>query len=660
MTVYSDNSPTLAPSHKWNIPAEEQWLIDRICETFINTGKWPKSEKLLRDAARNQVNLPEINYGISLNDFLWRPDIDGTLVLSLTGFWRAKAGQLFVEHFVQVALLSRDIYLGESDEEDEEQPKITSDDLRSQFGFDDSMLSRLFAELSIEYYLTRGGTTTSNTEWSYFINPRVKEFRGVSTTEEYFEVRAKVVVPSTLYVPSNPMVSDDLATSFQAAIPMGGTMGTDLPKMKSISRPFYRAAKMAFEHARLHSLLNNDMDAAQVVLSLDFGVEMLLKAVLLNRGKSIMVGKGNYSLSLSEMLKEFQSYKNISSIEVLRVRRNDLQHFAGYTDANATQDHYEATLLFVDEVMELDFNQKPLDLHPDTSAPPRDLLLADLVWNSEQLQRDIDVSDAGIIVWAEGNPDSASLAIFIKQGTSEPVKLTPEDEFEYMPKTFGNQVVCYRQSGGIVLYNVETRERTLISEMGGPTAINQRWIAGQGLEIDNGLGGGIWLWDTTISEWALVSKEGDSAKLTDSRVVWQELENDSLTIKYRELEGEEVKTLTRNGTHPSPYGELVAWTDWKGDESLHVTKFDGTEIYVSKNAIFPCLWENLVAYLQLENDIYSLVIDDVTTGSNVLRVPSVGFPIGSGIAMGQDAVFFESKANRAVHAIWRKTLKQSI
>lgn len=595
-----------------------------------------------------------------MNDFLWRPDIDGTLVLSLTGLWRSKAGQDFVKHFVQVALFERDIYLGESDEGDDEQPKITSDDLRSRFGFDDAMLSLLFAELSIEYYLTRGGTATSNTEWSYFINPRVKEFRDVSTAEEYFEVRAKVVAPSTLYVPSNPLVTDYLTHSPQAVTPMDGIMMTDLPKMKSVAQPFYRAAMMAFEHARLHSSVNDDMDAAQVVLSLDFGVEMLLKAVFLDRDKSIMTERGKQSLGLHEMLKEFRSYKNASAVEILRERRNGLQHLAAYTDVNTTQDHYKATLLFVSEVMELDFNHKPLDSHQDTSAPPDNLLLADLVWNSEQLQRDIDVSDAGIIVWAEGNPDSASLAVFMKQGTSEPVKLTPENEFEYMPKTFGNQVVCYRQSGGIVLYNVETRERTLISEMGGPTAINQRWIAGQGLEIDNGLGGGIWLWDTTISKWALVSKEGDSAKLTDSRIVWQELENDSLTIKYRELEGDEVKTLTRNGTHPSPYGELVAWTDWKGDASLHVTNFDGTEIYVSKNAIFPCLWENLVAYLQLEDDIYSLVIDDVTTGSNVFRLPSVGFPIGSGMAMAQNAVFFESKANRPVHAIWRKTFERSI
>lgn len=660
MTVYSDNSSTLVPSHKWNISAEEQWLIDRICETFINTGKWPTSEKLLRDAARNQVDLPEINYGISMNDFLWRPDIDGTLILSLTGLWRSKAGQDFVEHFVKVALLGRDIYLGESDEADEEQPKITSDDLRSRFGFDDAMLNLLFAELSIEYYLTRGRTNTSNTEWSYLINPRVKEFRDVSTIEEYFEVRAKVVAPSTLYVPSNPMVTDYLTYSPQAVTPMDGILRTDIPKMKSVAQPFYRAAMMALEHARLHSSVNDDMDAAQVVLSLDFGVEMLLKAVFLNRGKSIMLEKGSLSLSLSDILKEFRSYKNVTAIEVLRVRRNSLQHFAAYTDANTTQDHYEATLLFVGEVMELDFNEKPLDSPQDTSVLPQDLLLADLVWDVEQLQRDVDASDEGIIVWAQGSPDSASLAVFMKQGANEPVRLTPENEFEYLPKTYGNQIVCYRQSGGIILYNTETSERTLISETGCPTAINERWIAGQGLETENGIGGGIWILDRTNSNWTLVSKTGDSARLTDNRVVWQELENDSLAIKYRELEGEEVKTVTTNGTHPSPHGELVAWTDWKGDASLHVTRFDGTEIYVSQNAVFPCLREDFVAYLQIENDIYSLVIDDVTTGGNVLRLPSVGFPIGNGIALAQDAVFFESKTNRPVHAIWRKTIERSI
>ncbi len=658
--VYLGDPLTSAASHTWNISVGEQWLIDRTSESFLNDGKWPKSEKLIRDAARKQVDLPEINYGVSKNDFLWRPDIDGTLVLSLTGLWRSAAGQDFVKHFLQVALLCRDIYLGESEGGEDEQPKVSSDDLRSQFGFDDAIIRLVFTELSIEYYLTRGATNTSNTDWSYLINPRVKEFRNVSTIEEYFEVRAKVVAPSTLYVPPNPLTTNYLTHSSLAVTLMDGIMGTDSPKMKSVAQPFYRAAMMAFEHARLHSSVNDDMDAAQVVLSLDFGVEMLLKAVFLDRDKSIMTERGRQSLGLHEILKEFRSYKNVSAVEVLRERRNGLQHFAAYTDVNTTQDHYEATLLFVGEVMERDFNQKPLQFPQDTSTPPQDLPLADLVWDVEQLQRDIDVSDAGIIVWAQGNPDSASLAVFMKQGVNEPVRLTPENEFEYMPKTYGNQVVCYRQSGGIILYNIETGDRTPISEAGCPTAINEKWIAGQGLETENGLGGGIWIWDRTNSNWMRVSETGDSARLTDNRVVWQELESDALAIKYRELDGEEVKTVTTNGTHPSPFGELIAWTDWKGDASLHVTRFDGTEIYVAQNAVFPCLRGNFVAYLQIENDIYSLVIDEVTTGDNVLRLPSVGFPMGNGIALAQDAVFFESKTNRPVHAIWRKTIEPSI
>ena len=37
----------------------------------------------------------------------------------------------------------------------------------------------------------------------------------------------------------------------------------------------------AFEHARQHADVTDSVDAAQVALSVDYGLEMLLKAVLL-------------------------------------------------------------------------------------------------------------------------------------------------------------------------------------------------------------------------------------------------------------------------------------------------------------------------------------------------------------------------------------------
>lgn len=649
------------PSHERNISTEEQWLIDQISEVFIASAKWPKSDKLARDAARKNVDMPEIFYGATPNDFFWRPDIDGTLVLSLTGLWRSHSGKEFAADFFRVALFCRDIYLSDDEAGDDEQPRITSHDLRSRLGLDEEIIKRIYLEMAVEYYLSAGGAHPSDEDWYFYINPRVEKFRDVDTIEDYFEVRARIVAPSSPrlrpdLIPMNfqPPISQD------AGSPMREILGIDSVKMKPVAQLFYRAAIMAFEHARQHSFINNDMDAAQVVLSLDFGVEMLLKAVFLNRDKSIMVERSRQSLGLHEMLKEFRNYKNVSAVEILRVRRNDLQHFAGYTDVNTTRDLYEGTLLFVSEVMESEFDEKQTFTIPEDSIPFQFPLEADLVFEVSQLQRDVDASDTGIVTWAQGEIEGSSLVVFVKQSDGEPARLTPENAFEYMPKTCESRIVCYRQSGGIILYDIETNERTLISEVGMPTAINRNWIAAQGLEAESGLVGGIWLWNLADSKWEQVSAVGDSARLADRFVVWQELEGEAMAIKYRGLDGGEVKTITRNGTHPSAFGELIAWTDWKDGSSLHVTDLRGSDIYGVSNAIFPCLRENLVAYLRSENDTYSLVIDDISKGVNILHLPFIGFPIGNGPALSQDAVYFESRTGRPVHAIWRKLIDRNL
>src|SRR5689334_3166051 len=119
-----------------------------------------------------------------------------------------------------------------------------------------------------------------------------------------------------------------------------------MSSMKPAARQFYRTALVAFRHAYDHSLADNESDAVQVVLSLDFGIEMLLKAVLLNKGESIMNGK--MSINLIEALKRSGPYKQGSTVEILRERRNNLQHFAQYTDAVTTRDLYEGALLFVE------------------------------------------------------------------------------------------------------------------------------------------------------------------------------------------------------------------------------------------------------------------------------------------------------------------------
>ncbi len=429
--------------------------------------------------------------------------------------------------------------------------------------------------------------------------------------------------------------------------------------MEPAAKPFFRASFLAFEHALEHIAAEGPADGTQVILSLDLGVDMLLKAVLSNRGISIFKSGGRLTLGPLDSLKLCGSYKYSSWIEILREKRNHLQHLTGYTDANSMRDEFEATMLFVEEVLQADFGQElPSNLrvtHVEAQVVPSPT--AKILFEVEQLQRDVNASDSGVITWSQSDPATDSLVVFVKIGENEPKRLSPLDEFEYMPKVFGDKVVCHRQMGGVILYNLTNGSREIISESGLPTAINDGWIVGQGFDDEAGFGGGIWIYDFAKADWQRVSDGGDSARLTDKFIVWQELVDGALAIKYRELQGEEIGFITNSGTQPSPYGDLVAWIDWRrADARLHVTRFDGTEVYSVGSAIFPYLWKNYVSYLVSENDSYTLVVDDIYTGSSVLSLPWVGFPMGDGSCLAQGEVFFESKAGRGVHAIWHESL----
>lgn len=188
----------------------EQWLVDRTADEFLRKGEWPTLERLRRIAARETIDLPEALYGMPSQDFIWRPDNQGTVVLSVPGFWRSSTGKAFAEQFFKVVLLCREIYLQEDEEEPEEdiQPKITSEDLRRRLSFDDATIARIHIELRFEYFLTTGGGATSDTEWYYVINHTIAKFKGVTTLNEYFEVRSEIVAPRFPMAPWSPVESE--------------------------------------------------------------------------------------------------------------------------------------------------------------------------------------------------------------------------------------------------------------------------------------------------------------------------------------------------------------------------------------------------------------------------------------------------------------------
>jgi hypothetical protein len=426
--------------------------------------------------------------------------------------------------------------------------------------------------------------------------------------------------------------------------------------MKPIAKPFYRAALDALGHAHVHSREDGVDDPVQVVLSLDFAVEMLLKALLLNRGESIMLSGGK-SIGIFEAMKKVKlptTYLDAASIEVLHEKRNNLQHFAGYMDIATVSDLYDTAVRFAEEAITELGETLPgeFKLSPSLARIPT---LGGMIpiFESEFLQRDMNARN-GTVVWSQGEVGSSSLGVWAKQSEQEPTRLTPADTFEYMPKTDGTSVVAYRQSGGVVLYDLASGERKILSETGGPTDILGDYVATQGREISDGLGGGISLFNRTTGMWTDISVGGDSARLTESRIFWQELDGEKLVIKYRAIdETNDEHILIPSGSHPSPSGDLVAWADWVADSEIHVTSITGEEVFSGEKGIFPSLCGTTIAYLQPSDDTHILVVQDIYDTDAKVVLPWVGFPIGSGPVVTEDGVYFESSTGRERHAIWQ-------
>jgi len=432
--------------------------------------------------------------------------------------------------------------------------------------------------------------------------------------------------------------------------------------MKPIARPFYRAALDALYHASVHSSKDRPSDPVQTVLSLDFAVEMLLKAILLNRGESIMAS-GNRSVGIFDAMKKIKSpttYLDAASIEVLHEKRNNLQHFAGYMDTATVLDLYESTMRFASEAFDELGEKMPDELRLVTrlteAAGGFDRFT--LVYESEFLQRDVHAAGQ-VVVWAQGEANSSNLSVWAKEGNSPADRLTPPGQFEYMPRTDGRRVAAYRQSGGVVVYDLGSHARTIVSETGGPTDLQGDYVAVQGRDISGGLGGGISILNLKTAAWTTISQTGDSARFNGEEIFWQDLDGEKLVIWCRGIDvAEDDPRRVLAGSHPSPSGELLAWADWAPDPFVHVTTMSGEEILGGERGIFPSLYGRTLAYLQAEPDASKtkLIVQSVANAVEKVEFSGVGLPAGGGPVVVEDAVYFESKGNRNLNSIWKYQL----
>lgn len=410
------------------------------------------------------------------------------------------------------------------------------------------------------------------------------------------------------------------------------------------------------EHAYEHAVRDRATDLAQVVISIDHMAELLLKAALVERGESIFVGRGK-TLAFPEALKKVGS-PHAAEIEIIHEQRNTIQHFFAYGNAAEAAELFDTGFRFAEELLSRELALQlsdETDLQPLAgSAVAESSLFVEL---SDASQRDVS-AHADLVVWADAR--EGDFRVRLRVGDQDPEWLTPSNSFEYMSVTDGKYVACYRQSGGIVLYDLASKSRTLLTETGGPSDVANGFVAAQGIGIEGGLGGGIFLVPVDGSEPEKISSGGDSPKLWGDRIFWQETRGQTRDILARLIAGGPTHVIVTDGVSPSVRDGLIAWTDQTSRPSVHVMDLEsGEKRTISRRGIIPVTDMRLVALLEhLDPDDYQgpalrydLVLYDWTTDSETLRINEVGFPQGGGGAFGDQFLYWEARAQSATQLL---------
>jgi hypothetical protein len=420
--------------------------------------------------------------------------------------------------------------------------------------------------------------------------------------------------------------------------------------MRKQAETFFQAALDGLSHADEHLAGHTDKDNSQVILSLFYAMEMLMKAARLEQTKDIFRRRGHQTISFGEALDDFKNLTHAPDMRMLEEDRHSLQHFAQFAHRSRVEGHMESSLRFADELVKNHFG---LDLakargvsEPQTHAVT---VQGEALDPSDALQRDAGFG-GGVLVWAQGRTGSDKLGLRVRGADGSIRWVSDEEHFEYMPQTDGRHVVAYRQSGGVILYDLQSGRRDILSETGGPGAIRDGIVTAQGLGIEDGLGGGVWLIPLDSGEPEQLDEQGDSPRISDGRVVWQSLQEGHVVIRMRSVEGGEVVTVETDVNGAAIDGRLLAWSERSGRPPLWVLDIDADErIRIDEAGIFPDVRGNLITYLRHTNDSYDLVVYDFEARKPLLELEKVGFPTGRGPVLTDSDVVWESGGDKGVN-----------
>lgn len=435
-------------------------------------------------------------------------------------------------------------------------------------------------------------------------------------------------------------------------------MASTLDEVTPTARDFIRSGLGSLRHAYDHADKATAGDSAQVIMSLAHAAEMLTKAAILHKGESIHIpNRAQRTITLREALDRIQKPRHAATMLVLVDRRDSIQHAAAYMDPETVGDYVETTRSFVHDLLLHVFGIPLEDLLPLAPAEREARVqVGGFLDPADALQRDASYG-GGVTVWAQGELQHNRLRIRVREPGGEIRWLTPPDEFEYMPHTDGRHVVAYRQSGGIILYDLGDSTRRVLHETGGPGAIEGGVIAVQGIGITEGLGGGVFLLAPDGGLLRRVSEAGDSPRLSKGLLVWQEFRDDQHLILCQRIDSHDISTLVVGGRHPAVHGDLLAWTDVGSRPQLRARNLGTAEERIlSEAAIFPDVRNGLIAFLEHSDATYDLKVFDWERKEFLFDISDVGFPTGRGPLVTDTEVVWEAQLKGAEARLYYQAL----
>jgi hypothetical protein len=172
--------------------------VDRLLKQvafdhFDRTGDWPSVNAVHREALKRNPAL-ELPFTDALQFFSKHSGAyssDAPTSLNVRDLQGVDGSAPLLAQFIGVVRLCVRKF-----EEGTDTSKISSDDLRFEFGFEDLEVRKMHAVVQREFLLTRGGSTDSErTHWWYEIAPDIHLFRNVQDVPSYLAVVDRLLKP---------------------------------------------------------------------------------------------------------------------------------------------------------------------------------------------------------------------------------------------------------------------------------------------------------------------------------------------------------------------------------------------------------------------------------------------------------------------------------